>query len=104
MVNGSSWNSDSFGLSEPEYDLFGTMVRFPSELNALSFHGPSTIDHTGEDTYPLRFRDWASRYLYTAAQSLTVVEQWLGPDAVASQASGIGVTWASSLYRNHCWL
>ena len=104
VVNGSSWNSDRCALSEPEYDGFGTMVRFPSELNAVSFHGPSTIDQIGEDTYPLRFRDWASRYLYTAAQSLTVVEQWLGPDAVASHASGIGVTWLSSLYRNHCWL
>ena len=84
--------------------MFGTIATYPSALNEVSFHGPSTIDHSGEDTYPFRFRDWASRYLYTAAQSLTVVEQWLGPDAVTSHASGIGVTWLSSLYKNHCWL
>src|ERR1700678_33888 len=50
------------------------------------------------------FRDWASRYLYTAAQSLTVVEHWLGPDAVSSQASGSGVSWLKSLYRTQSWL
>ena len=42
--------------------------------------------------------------MYTAAQSLTVVAQLLGPDAVRSQAAGIGVTWLRSLYTNHCWL
>ena len=104
VVNGSSSNCDKCGLSGPEYDLFGTIATNPSELNWVSFHGPSTTDHNGEDTYPLRFRDWASRYLYTAAQSLTVVVQWLGPDAVRSHASGIGVTWASSLYKNQFWL
>ena len=38
--------------------------------------------------------------MYTAAQSLTVVSQLLGPAAVRSQAAGIGVIWLSSLYRN----
>ena len=36
---------------------------------------------------------WLSRYLYTAAQSLTLVAQLLGPDAVLSHAGGIGVIW-----------
>jgi len=34
------------------------------------------------------------------AQSETVVVQWLAPAAVASQASGIGVIWLSSLEVN----
>ena len=29
-----------------------------------------------------------------------MVAQLLGPEAVRSQAAGIGVTWLSSLYRN----
>ena len=33
-------------------------------------------------------------------QSLTTVSQLLGPEAVRSQAVGIGVTWLRSLYRN----
>ena len=44
--------------------------------------------------------DWLSRYLYTAAQSATLVAQSLGPDAVLSHAAGIGVIWDRSLYRN----
>ena len=44
--------------------------------------------------------DWASRYLYTAAQSATLVAQSLGPEPVLSQADGIGVIWDRSLYRN----
>ena len=38
--------------------------------------------------------------MYTAVQSLTVVAQLLGPEAVRSHAAGIGVTWLRSLYRN----
>ena len=44
--------------------------------------------------------DWVSRYLYTAAQSATLVAQLLGPEAVLSHAAGIGVIWDRSLYRN----
>ena len=50
VVNGTSWNADSFGLTGPEYFLFGTNVTCPSALNALSVHGPSTIDHSGDPT------------------------------------------------------
>src|SRR5580658_6856005 len=78
----------------------GTNVRCPSELNALSFHGPSTMLHSGEVTYVLKSFAWAFRYAYTPPQSLGVVLQLLGPEAVRSQAVGIGVTWLSSLYRN----
>ena len=38
--------------------------------------------------------------MYTAAQSLTLVAQFAGPDAVLSHAGGIGVIWDRSLYRN----
>jgi len=41
--------------------------------------------------------DWESRYLYTAAQSLTLVAQCAGPDAVLSHAGGIGVICDRSL-------
>ena len=100
VVNGTSSNLARVGLTGPEYFVFGTIVTCPSALNALSFHGPSTTCHSGLVAYVLRFLDCASRYLYTAAQSLTVVAQWLGPDAVRSQAGGIGVIWLRLLYRN----
>ena len=51
VVNGTSWNCARLGLTGPEYFGFGTNVTCPSALNADSFHGPSTIDHSGEDTY-----------------------------------------------------
>jgi hypothetical protein len=44
--------------------------------------------------------DWVSRYLYTAVQSVHVVAQWLGPEAVLSHAGGIGVICDRLLYRN----
>ena len=54
VMKGTSLNSASFGLIGPEYDLFGTNVTCPSLLNALSFHGPSTMLHSGEPTYVLK--------------------------------------------------
>ena len=41
----------------------GTKVMCPSALNALSFHGPSTMLQIGEPTYADMFLDWESRYL-----------------------------------------
>src|SRR6266567_1597954 len=71
-----------------------------SALNADSFHGPSTMLQIGEDAYVASCLDWASRYLYTAVQSVILVAQALGPDAVRSHAAGIGVIWLRLLYRN----
>ena len=61
VVNGTSWNSASFGLAGPEYDLFGTNVMCPSALNDFSFHGPSTTPQIGDVAYVLSARDWAFR-------------------------------------------
>ncbi len=36
-------------------------VELPSELNADSFHGPSTMPQSGEDTQCDMFFDWLSR-------------------------------------------
>ena len=49
-MNGTSWNWLSVGFTGPEYFGFGTNDTCPSALNADSFHGPSTIDHSGEPT------------------------------------------------------
>ena len=54
VVNGTSWNCDRCGLFGPEYNLFGTIVKCPSALNALSFHGPSTTPHNGDVAYEPR--------------------------------------------------
>src|SRR5215831_2545048 len=100
VVNGTSWNWARCGLTGPEYFVFGTNVMCPSALNADSFHGPSTMDHSGEDTYEVSPLAWESRYLYTAAQSLALVAQCDGPEAVLSQAGGIGIICDRSLYKN----
>jgi hypothetical protein len=61
VVNGTSLNAVRRGLMGPEYSLLGTIVRCPSGLNAVSFHGPSTMPHSGDVAYVLRTLDWAFR-------------------------------------------
>ena len=50
LVNGSSSNSLAFGLSGPEYDLFGSMIVWPvtwKPVFGLRCHGPSTTCQSG---------------------------------------------------------
>ena len=61
VVYKTSLNANSVGLTGPECFGFGTSVTCPSALNAGIRHGPSTIDHSGDDTYPLRFFAWSFR-------------------------------------------
>jgi len=99
-VNGTSSNFERDGLTGPEYLGFGTNVACPLALNAESLHGPSTVLQIGEVAYEVSCLDWASRYLYTAVQSVILVAQALGPETVRSHAAGIGVIWLRLLYRN----
>ena len=78
-------------------------LAYPSLLALSSFHGPSTMLHSGEEAHDDALpADWASRYLYTAGQADGFELQLLVALAeVRSHASGMGVIWLSSLSVNH---
>src|SRR5215472_6366658 len=78
-------------------------LAYPSLFAVCSFHGPSTMLHSGDDAHDVALpADCESRYLYTAGQAEGFELQLLVAVAeVRSQSSGIGVTWLSSLSVNH---
>src|SRR5215831_7447183 len=65
-VYGRNLTVDSCGLGLPEYFVFGTIVTLPVVLKLVSFHGPSTTDHSGLVAYVGVSFAWAFRNAQTA--------------------------------------
>src|SRR5215467_4438496 len=100
-VYGRNLTVDSCGLGLPEYFVFGTIVTLPVLLKLVSFHGPSTTDHSGLVAYVEAMFAWALMKVKTAlhlaqpSAALSVRQPPLpavAPRLVTSQASGIGLS------------
>ena len=105
-VNGTNLIAASFGFTGPEYDVFGTIVTWPSVLKEDSFHGPLTTSQIGLEAYvPASFdlggQERVDRLALGPVVAAVSVAQpplpALAPSLVTSQAAASGVISASWL-------